>query len=182
MRNIKADKDLIWFLRILTCLAIIPVQTIFLEPFQIFGVKPDLALILVFVQGWFWGAPNGLYWGLSLGVLLDLFSVGTVGLDLILKALVGATAGFFGKSLFHLSIQVYVAIFLIISLLHDVTGTLILRGLGTEGFQAIQTEDIIIRALYNAVLGIVSVFLIRNRINRQEIQSYGGAIFSPGKR
>ncbi len=173
---------MIWLLRIFICLAIIPVQTIVLERFQIFGVKPDLALVIVFVQGWFWGTPSGLQWGVALGGLLDLFSVGTLGPGFLLKALAGAIAGLFGKSFLHLSTQVYVAISLIMSLLHDIAGTLILHGFGSEGFHAIQTGDIIIRALYNGALSIAAVFLINNRANRQEIQSYGGTIFSPGKK
>lgn len=166
----------------LTCLAIIPVQSIFLENFQVFGIKPDLALVFVFVQGWFWGIPNGLYWGMALGGLLDLFSVGTIGLGITLKVLVGATAGFFGKSFLHLSTRVYVAIFLMISLLHDVSGSFMLHGFSSEGFQSIQIWEIIIRALYNTVLSMLVVFFVRTRINRQETQSYGGAIFSPGKK
>ncbi len=173
---------MIWLFRLLTCLAIIPVQTIFLENFQILGVKPDLALVLVFVQGWFWGAPNGVYWGVALGGLLDLFSVGSIGLGLMLKALVGAIAGLFGKSFLHLSTRVYVAIFLVVSLFHDVAGTLLVHGFSAEGFQAISAQEIIIRALYNTVLSMAAVFLIRNRINHQEMQSYGGAVFSPGKK
>jgi len=164
------------------CLAIIPLQTILLEKFQVFGVKPDLALVIVFVQGWFWGTPIGLYWGMALGGLLDLFSIGTLGLGLVLKTLVGAIAGLFGKSFLHLSTQVYLGIFLLMSLVHDIMGSLILHGFDAEGFQAIQTGDIIIRALYNGILSIAAVLLISNRTNRQEIQSYGGTIFSPGKK
>lgn len=170
---------MIWFFRILICLAILPVQTILLEKCRVFGVKPDLSLVIVFVQGWFWGTPSGLYWGLALGGLLDLFSMGKLGLGLILKVLVGVIAGFFGKSFLHLSTQVYLALFLIISLIHDLAGNLILHGFGTE---ALQTGEIVIRALYNGILSIAAVFLVSNRINRQESQNYGGAIFSPGKK
>jgi rod shape-determining protein MreD len=179
---LSMDHDLIWFYRILICIAIIPAQTIFMEKFRVLGVKPDIALVVVFVQGWFRGVPNGLYWGSVLGGLLDLFSVGTLGIGLLMKSIVGAIAGFFGKSFLHLSIRIYIAIFLIISLLHDVVGRTILHGLGADGIQSIPIEEITMRALYNAVLGLVAVSLIKSRINRQELEDYGGTIFSPGKK
>ncbi|MDC4224944.1 MAG: hypothetical protein MPW15_12125 [Candidatus Manganitrophus sp.] len=66
-------------------LLLIPVQTLLLEKIQIAGVKPDLALILVYCFSWAKGEIHGLLWGVALGGLIDLFSIGLLGVNFILE-------------------------------------------------------------------------------------------------
>lgn len=170
-----------WFLKIFIFLSIIPLQTILLEKVQIGGTKPDLALVWIFVQGWFWGIRNGLYWGMALGGLLDLFSIGTLGLGLVIKGIVGCVAGILGKSFLHLSLQLYCLIFFFISFLHDISGTLFLHGFETESLPALGIDRLLIRALYNTVLGIGLVLLIRSRRSNNGELAYGGSFLPAGR-
>lgn len=169
---------MLWFLRIFIFLSIIPLQTILLEKVQIVGIKPDLALVWIFAQGWFWGIKNGLYWGLALGGLLDIFSIGVLGLGLVLKGAVGCVAGALGRSFLHLSLQLHSLIFFFISFLHDISGTLFLHGIEIETLQTLRIGELLIRALYNTVFGIGLLLLIRSRINNNGEHVYGGSFLS----
>ncbi|MFQ5597214.1 MAG: hypothetical protein ACE5GK_04110 [Nitrospiria bacterium] len=159
-------------------LSVIPIQTRVLDAVQIWGVKPDLAYVIAFVRGWYWGALSGLYWGLALGGLIDFFSMGVLGVGFIHKGIVGFIAGLLGRSFLHLSYLVHLFIFLLISVLHDLSGTLFVHGFGQDGFEAVRMEAIVIRACYNALLGMVCLRMFRNKINKKGAVAYGRTIFS----
>lgn len=171
-----------WSCRILIFLILIPVQTVFLEKVKIAGVKPDIALVFVFVQGWIFGRKQGGIWGLALGGLIDLFSTGVLGLALFLKGFVGVIAGGLGKSFLQFSLHSYVLFFVVISLLHDVVGILFLHGLSVEILKSGLMGEIFMRAIYNTLLAIVAILIIWEKFDQEGKFEYGGAILFPGRK
>jgi len=159
---------------------LIPVQTVLLEKVKIAGVKPDIALVFVFVQGWIGGRKRGVLWGVALGGLIDLFSTGVLGLTLVLKGLTGLLAGALGKSFLHLSLQGYVLFFVGISLLHDVTGMLYLHG--DLELTSLLMGEALIRAIYNTFLAVGAILVIWEKFDPKGRFDYGGAILSPGRK
>ncbi len=157
-------------------LSIVPLQSVVLEKLQIGGIKPDLALVWVFFQGWYFGALNGLYWGMALGSILDLFSVGTLGIGLITKSLVGTAAGLFGKSFLHLSLPLHVLIFILVSVVHDLSGNIFLHGFDRISIQSGLTEALA-RAVYNSLFGIGFILVARSNPSNRGEGIYGGTIF-----
>ena len=175
------ESRLRWFYRVLIFLAIIPIQALLLEKVRFAGVKPDFPLVFVFVQGWVWGEKAGLYWGLALGGLVDLFSIGAFGVSFALKGAVGFLSGILGKSFLHLSLQSYVIIFLLVSILHDFTGSFYVHGIGLETFRAVRVGEILIRAIYNTLLSLGCILFIWGK-RGNGLGEYGGAIFSSRKK
>lgn len=159
---IKAGVWLKWLTRIVIFLFFIPVQTLLLEPLKVEGVKPDLALLLAFMHGWAFGEMNGLFWGLALGGLLDLFSIGFLGVNFVLKGIIGLFAGMFGKTLINLPIWGNGLIIFILSHLHDLIGTLLLRGAGEDRFTMVIMSRIFVRALYNGLLATAMFYTFLN--------------------
>ena len=178
----KGINGLSGYSRVLIFLLLIPVQTIVLEKVKIAGVKPDIALVFVFVQGWIFGRRQGGLWGAALGGLIDLFSTGILGITLILKGLVGLIAGELGKSFLHLSLQGYVLFFIGISLLHDVAGLVFLHGFDFEELRFVLTGEILMRAVYNTVLAVIAIVIVWEKFNQKGNFEYGGAILSPGRK
>jgi len=172
---------LTWLYRILIFLSIIPIQTTLLENLRVAGVKPDLALVFVFVQGWLRGEKAGLYWGLALGGLTDFFSIGVLGLGFALKGVVGSISGLLGGSFLHLSLQAYVLIFFVLSMLHDVAGHFFLYGFHLEAIQSHRVEDILIRALYNTVLSAGCILFLWGRREKGGLE-HGRTLLSPGRK
>ncbi len=177
---IKAGIFLKWFTRIAIFLFFIPVQTLLLEPFKMGGIKPDLALLLAFMHGWAFGEMNGLFWGLALGGLLDLFSIGFLGIHFVLKGIIGLFAGIFGKTLINLPIWGNGLIIFILSHLHDLIGTFLLRGSGEDQFTLNIMSRIFVRALYNGLLAIVLFYAFLKIKNRGGMSKYAGASSPPG--
>jgi len=175
---VTGENSLSWLYRLLILLSIIPIQSIFLEKLRIAGVKPDLALVFVFIQGWVRGEKAGLYWGLAMGGLSDFFSIGVLGVAFALKGAVGYVSGLLGGSMLHLSLQAYGLIFLIFSILHDFAGHFFLHGLSMEGLQSAHAEDILLRALYNTLLSLVGILFFGGRLEKGGL---GDGRFSPGK-
>lgn len=167
-----------WLYRIFVFLLFIPIQTLVLETFKIGGVKPDLALVFVFVEGWVFREFHGLFWGLALGGLLDYFSVGTLGVNFFLKGVVGFVAGFLGRSFLDLAFWAGCLMVLGTSILHDIAGTFFLHELGEQGFVLSLQGEILARAVYNGVVavGIFYIFLNRAKGSFED----AGALFSPG--
>lgn len=170
-----------WFYRLLIFLCFIPVQTLLLENLRIGGVKPDLGLILVFVQGWAFGEVNGLLWGLALGGLLDVFSLGVLGVNFALKAGVGYISGVLGKSLLNLAFWVNSAFIFILSVLHDVAGSLFLNGMG-GGVTPLIGNETVARACYNSFFAMFFFFVFLKKANRKGSLEYAGALFPPGRK
>ncbi len=170
-----------WFYRILIFLIFLPIQTLILENMRIGGIKPDLALVLVFVQGWAFGEVNGLFWGLAMGGLVDLFSVGFLGVNFVLKTAVGFISGILGKSLLNLAVWVNSFFIFIISVLHDVVGTFFLHGLHGAEMKAILGNNVG-RALYNSLFAMIFFFVFLKKTTTKGPFEYAGTLFSPGRK
>lgn len=170
-----------WVYRILIFLIFMPVQTLIMEHLRIGGIKPDLALVLVFVQGWAFGEVNGLFWGLALGSLVDFFSTGVLGVNFILKVSVGFVSGILGKSLLNLAVWINSFFIFFISVLHDIMGEFILHG--TSGIELNEAlGSILMRALYNSVLAMIFFIVFLKKANTKGSFEYAGALLSPGRK
>jgi rod shape-determining protein MreD len=169
-----------WRYRILIVLALLPAQTLFLEYFRFKGVKPDLALILIYLFGLVYGKGTGLLWGLTFGTILDLFSVGVLGANFVLKTSIGYVAGTLGRSLAHLTFLANAAILLGISILHDIIGTILLDGVGSEGISGLLslTRSVILpRAIYNSLLAALFFLIFVEKINIKGSLEHAGVLF-----
>lgn len=169
-----------WFLRIALILFLIPVQTLLLEKIQIGGIKPDLALVLVYCLSWANGEVHGLLWGIALGGLIDLFSIGLLGVNFILKTTLGFTIGMLGRSFLNLSLFWNVLIFFFISLLHDFIGTLLVEGPREGSLFLMIQQGIIERAFYNSLFAIGLLFLFSKRRGEKGSFDHAGIVFSAG--
>ncbi len=79
-------------------LFLLPVQSTLLYSLSPWGLRPDLCLIVTCLTG-LWGGPvRGVVVGVVLGVGQDIFSAGSLWLNLLTKAGTGFLAGHFAKN------------------------------------------------------------------------------------
>ncbi len=78
---------------LLLVLAALIIQTTALNYMAIYGVKPDLVIILVILNGFLRGTREGAFLGFSAGILQDLVSGGYFGLNTLTKMVAGYLAG-----------------------------------------------------------------------------------------
>ena len=80
-------------------IGIICLQSLFSSYGKLFGITPDLLLIVVVIWGVWRGGVEGALLGFTLGLFQDIFS-STVYLHLISKTLVGFSAGILKENLY----------------------------------------------------------------------------------
>ena len=78
-------------------LLIIPVQASLLGPLSLHGIKPDLALALLYVIGMLTGPLEATLVGMALGLLQDVSTASMIGLMGFTRGLVGLGAGLLGQ-------------------------------------------------------------------------------------
>jgi len=67
---------------------------------SIYGVKPDLVMLLVIFNGFLLGPREGAFLGFTGGIVEDLFSGSYIGLNALTKMAAGYLAGFCGERLY----------------------------------------------------------------------------------
>ena len=75
-------------------------QTTVLDFISIYGVKPDLILLLVVFNGFLLGTREGAFLGFAAGILEDLFAGSYIGLNALSKMAGGYLAGAFGSGFY----------------------------------------------------------------------------------
>ena len=85
-------------------LLLIPVQTTVLDRLSIHGIKPDLGLIVVYLIGFQRGTREGVVMGVLIGLLMDSFSGGVWGMNLLTKPIIGGWAGLLGRTVLNVRV------------------------------------------------------------------------------
>jgi len=137
-------------------LLVIPFQASLLNPLSLAGIKPDLALALLYIIGLVISPLEATIIGIGTGLLLDIGSVSLIGLTGFTRGLVGLFASLLGKKVLDVSSPSN-GIFL--------AGFSLLEGIGLMLFMQIFYEDlpffsliagrILPQAIYTGVLGVV---------------------------
>ena len=83
---------------IITFLIIYFLQVNFFSWFRIFGVMPNLFVILTLFIGLFYNKIAGVTYGIFFGILLDLFIGKKVGISAMMLGIVGLIGGIFDKN------------------------------------------------------------------------------------
>ena len=149
------------------------IQVAWLPQFPIFGLKPDLALILVVACGVLAPLSEAVEWGLYLGILLDLSSGLPFGIQTISLTLVGILVSL-GQSTFFRGNVIATPIAMIgATLVYDV---LILAFLALFG-ASIQWNDSLVRvvlptAVVNAVIMPIIYFPL-HLVQRRKVVDMG---------
>ena len=153
-----------WKFYAVILLLIVPVQTTFMDHISFFDIKPDLGLVTVCLIGLKKGETDGISMGILIGTLMDLFSGGAAGINLITKPVAGWISGLVGKTFVDMRISTSVGFLITVSL---ITGFLIylfvlIIGGGLDLLLAFRWT-ILPQALYDGLAGAVLLTLLPNR-------------------
>lgn len=111
----------------------IVLQSTIFARINLFGVIPDLILVVTVCFGLLYGSLSGLYVGLAGGFLLDLAGGGILGINILTKALVGYGAGYIGKTVFKDNILIPLVAAAVATLAGEITAFLFLTAFGWQG-------------------------------------------------
>lgn len=147
---------------------LVPLQVTWLNYVSIAGIRPDLTLIAAFLIGFLTGEIEGLLIGVLLGCVQDLFSAGSLWINLITKGMIGLLGGVLGRHLANATPVSVCAILFVLSALSGSTAVVWMRVednlMGVS--QAIQSI-VAPQALFDAVLGATIYWLMPERRRRE---------------
>ena len=146
-------KPLVYFTILLL---IIPVQAGLLEPLSLGGIKPDLALALLYIIGLLTGPREAALAGMAIGLVQDIGNASFIGFSGLTRGLIGLSAGLLGRRVLDLtspSNSIFLAAF---SLLEGIFSALLQQMFyGSVPLFSLIAGSILPQALYTGVLGAV---------------------------
>ena len=135
---------------------------------KIFGIKPDLILIIVLAIGFFRGSYQGMSFGFLGGFLEDVFSSAGLGTNALSKVLCGFLVSFVGKKVYE-NIGTQAVIIVTFSILDRIITLIILfLSSGTFSMSLSLIPQTIVYALYNLILGLLAFPLMKKFSNWNE--------------
>jgi rod shape-determining protein MreD len=145
-------------------LLIIPVQAALLEPLSLGGVKPDLALALLYIIGLLTGPREAALAGMAIGLVQDIGSASFIGFSGLTRGLIGLSAGLLGRRVLDItspSNSIFLAVF---SLLEGIVTAILLQMFyGSVPFFSLMAGRLMPQALYTGVLGALLLRLLGNK-------------------
>lgn len=106
-----------WFCAVILCLIL---QTTLVPSIAIFGVQPDLLIIVLAFMCLKHGVMPGIYVGFFLGLVLDLYSPALLGQNALSKTVIGFFLGLFNEKVMRTDPLVKIIILLVSFFIHDI--------------------------------------------------------------
>jgi len=161
-------KGLIYFAVIV---GLVPVQSVLLQHFSVWGVKPDLGFVAVCLIGLLGGELDGLLVGLALGWAMSLFSAQDLLSGAIIKGAVGYIAGLAGRQVVYLSPVVLVIGLLVVSCVIGLITPLPLKLSAQQDLWWAASTVVLPQACLDAVIGGAIYWLMWSRLNIEQLMS-----------
>ncbi len=141
------------------------IQLTLLNSFTIWGLKPDLVLIIVITLALLAGAEEGSISGFLSGLLQDFFSSGLLGVNALTKTSIGFICGTLKTRIFPENIFYLIPLVTFLaSLLHSWIIFFIYRSFGMEYDFILKMKEIFLpEAIFNSILSPF-IFLLINRV------------------
>lgn len=115
---------------ILLLISVALIQSTVMPHLTLWGVKPDLMLLVVISWSLLRGTREGIVWGFIGGFCLDLFSGAPLGLSALALLLISFFSGFGEATVFRTHVILPLATVFFASLIYDLVFLLVLKMLG----------------------------------------------------
>jgi hypothetical protein len=146
---------------------LVSVQAVLLPYATVWGVMPDIGLIVVCLVGLFEGELEGLLLGLALGWIMSLFSAADLATCMITKGAVGYVAGLAGRHVVYLAPAVLLLGILAASCASGLlTAALLNLSNQQDWWWAVRTV-VVPQAVIDAMVGGALYWLVWSRLNIQ---------------
>jgi rod shape-determining protein MreD len=142
-------------------LLIIPFQASLIDRMSLGGIKPDLALAVLFIIGLVTGPTEAALAGIAIGLVQDIGSASLIGFSGMTRGLEGLAAGLLGSRVLDFSSPVIVLFLAAFSLAEGILVFLFMQiTYGDVPFLSMLVGRILPQALYTSILGLLLLQLI----------------------
>lgn len=150
---------------------LIPIQTVLLPHMAVWGVRPDLGLILVCLAGFFGGELEGLLVGLAVGWIMGLFSAADLAVGMVAKGIVGYLTGVAGRHIVYMTPVVLVLGLLAASCVSGLLTALVLTLNEQQDLWWALKTVVLPQAAFDGVVGGALYWLASSRLNIERFVS-----------
>jgi rod shape-determining protein MreD len=157
-------------------LLIVPLQASLLNPLSIGGIKPDLALALLFIIGLITGPVEGAFAGMGIGLIQDIGSASLLGFTGLTRGMAGLLTGLLGKRVLDIDNPAIILFLVALSTAEGIFIALFLQTTyGAVPFFSLLAGRIMPQALYTGLFGLLVLHMMKKKkilaaIKRQDIQ------------
>jgi rod shape-determining protein MreD len=145
-------------------LLIVPVQASLLNLVSLAGIKPDLALALLYVIGLLTSPVEAALAGIGIGLVQDVSSASLIGLNAFTRGLIGLCAGLLGKRVLDISSSSNLIFLIAFSLAEGLFIMLFIEAFyGSVPVVNVFFTSMLPQAVYTGVLGFFLLRLINSR-------------------
>lgn len=159
---------------ILLLISVALIQSTVMPHLTLWGVKPDLMLLVVISWSLLRGAREGIVWGFIGGLCLDLFSGAPFGLSALALLIASFFSGLGEATIFRTHVLLPLAMVFLTSLIHDL---IFLFTLGTLGWPVVWLDSFIRLVLPASLLNVLLTPLVypamrwlHRKTSREEIE------------
>jgi len=141
------------------------IQITLVNLITILGLKPDLILVVVVIFSLLKGEKEGTISGFASGLLQDIFSTGLLGINALVKTVIGFTCGILREKIFHEHILFLIPVITFIaSFIQSILIFFLLRTFGIEYNLIWSLKQVALpEALYSSLLSPF-IFLAINKL------------------
>ncbi len=164
------------YVYVLILLLIIPFQSTLLNPFSVFGIKPDLALAILFIIGLITSPVEAALAGIGIGLVQDIGSASLFGFSGFTRGLIGLGAGLLGSRVLDISNPVIVLFLAVFSLIEGILISIFLQATyGAVPFVTMLAGRLVPQAIYTSILCFLLLHFalrrdFRRLLKRRDIQ------------
>ncbi|MGM0461635.1 MAG: rod shape-determining protein MreD [Fibrobacterota bacterium] len=130
-------------------------QSTIISQISIHGIHPNAVLIVLFILSIEYGKCAGIWSGFFVGLIIDLYSGGILGVQALANTVVGGFVGLFSRRRLNPGPVFQILILFIASIIHNFIYYLV-ETEGITSFEIIYTS--IPSALYTAILSAILLF------------------------
>ena len=153
-------------------LLLVPVQTTLLPHVSVWGIKPDLGLVIAAVIGLVAGELEGLLVGLAIGWVLNLYSAGDLWLSLVTTGGAGLFAGLLGRQVAQVTPTILCVGLLVLSLAGGLVGVFSVKNTTMSDTWWMIQSIVLPQACFDAVLGAGLLWLMEQRFAVQRLRTF----------
>jgi len=141
------------------------IQLTLINSITILGLKPDLIMVVVIVFSLLNGTKEGIISGFASGLLLDIFSTGLLGINALVKMVIGFACGALKEKIFYEHILFLIPLVTFISsFLQSILVFFLLHAFGIEYSLVWSVNRVALpEALYSSLLSPF-IFLVINKL------------------
>ncbi len=147
----------------LTLLSVVVFLSLFSEPLRVANIKLDLPLLLVVYLGLTRGTKEGIVFGFLIGLLVDVLNPYFLGLNALIKTILGYLAGNFKDNLFLEPIYFKGLVIFLALIFNDLIYYLIYSGFDLPVIFGILFYSSVLSGIYTSGIGML-IFFINRRL------------------